>query len=144
MSTDNALHLVEALLIQRFIDNIGTLNPAIPLTRVKFPNAQFTTPNNLSWIRINSPINNGPIEQDASGCYEINSGFLVISTFFPKGSGSQNAMKVAHQIKALYTAKILGDVAVISVIVSPTPEPESSPWYGCNTQINFQFEGYTS
>lgn len=149
MSTDNALYLVEKLLVDRLLAALATITPAIPSTRVKLPNAPLTTPNNLSWLRVNSPVNNGPIESevsggDAAGCYEINQGFWIVSVFFPKGTGSQAALAYAHKLKELYNGVITGDIVILSVVESPTPEPESSPWYGVNVQVNFTFEGYTS
>jgi hypothetical protein len=144
VNTDNSLDLVESLLVERFNSLRSTITPPIPTTSIHYPNAPWATPNNAAWVRINSPINFGPIEQDASGCYEINSGIMVFQVFFPKGTGSKNAMSVAQQIKGFYTAEVLGDLVVESVVVSPAPEPESSPWYGINCQVNFTFEGYTS
>ena len=140
METDNQLDAVERKLVAAF--QAATLDPVV--ANIKYPNGHFTTPNNANWIRINTPINSGPFEQDASGCYEINQGFMVIQVFTPKGSGSQTALKLAQQIKSIYTAEQFDDLMIESVVVSPAPEPESSPWYGINCQVNFTFEGFTS
>lgn len=141
--TDNSLDAVCEKLTQRLITNILLLAHPIPDASIKRINAPFTTPNNAPWIRLN--INNfGPIDQDASGCYEINRGIFDVFVFYPKGTGSRKAFEVAQSIKSLYTAEIFDDVVIESVLVNPTSEPDSSPWYGTNVQINYTFEGHTS
>lgn len=141
--TNNSLAIATSKLVARFSDNLGSLPDPLPKSRVKFINAPFVTPNAQSWARVD--INNfGPVDQDASGAYEINQGIFTISYFVPRGTGSQAAMNMAHAIKALYTAEVFDDVVITSVIVSPSPESESSPWYGQNISINYQFEGMTS
>src|SRR5690606_31440925 len=111
--------------------------------RVKFINAPFTTANNQSWASV-SIRNFGPIDQDASTASEINQGIFTISYFVPKGTSYDAAMDMAHAIKALYTADMFDDLVVTSVLVNESPEPESSPWYGVNISVNYQFEGMTS
>lgn len=140
MNTDNDLAIVESKLITRLLSNLPV---GITAARVHVPNANFTTPNNQSWLRC-SMSNFGPIDQDASGCYEVNSGIFTIGIFYPKGVGSQAALTLAKTIKSLYTAEIFDDLVVESVRVSPTPEPDNSSWYGVNVSVNYSFEGHTS
>lgn len=141
--TNNSLALATKALVDRFKNNLAGLPTILPVTRIKFINAPFTTPNNQNWARVS--INNfGPIDQDASAKYEINQGVFTVSYFVPKGTGYDAAMDMAHAIKALYTAEIFDDVVVTSVLVNESSEPESSPWYGINISINYQFEGMTS
>lgn len=140
MNTDNDLALVEQKLIGRLLSNIPA---GFTAAKIKVPNANFTTPNDSPWLRC-SLSNLGPIEQDASGCYEVNSGIFTIGIFYPKGSGSQAALSLAKTIKSLYTAEIFDDLVVESVRVNPTPEPDNSSWYGVNVSVNYSFEGHTS
>lgn len=144
MNTDNSLSKAEQFLVAAFVDGMTSIDPAISESNIKYPNAPFTTPNGSPWIRITTPYNFGVVETDASGCYEINSGAFIISVFTPKGSGSISALSIAHQIKSFYTARNIGDIVINTVVVSPTSEPESSPWFGVNITVNFQFEGFTS
>ena len=141
MPIDNALHLVESRLVAAFADSLPT---GIVATHVKYPNANFITPNNSPWARLESPQSFGPISTDASGCYEINDGVFRVSLFWPNGSGSRAAMKAAHEVKELYGQPDYDDVTITSVVVSPAPEPSSSPWYGINIVISFQYEGHRS
>lgn len=140
MNTDNDLGIVESKLIGRLLSNLPA---GVTASMIKFPNANFNTPNATPWLRC-SLSNFGPIDQDASGCYEVNSGIFTIAIFYPKGSGSQAALSLAKTIKSLYTAEIFDDLVVESVRVNPTPEPDSSPWYGVNVSVNYSFEGHTS
>lgn len=141
--TNNSLSLATKALVDRFKNNLSGLPTALPVTRVKFINAPFTTPNNQNWARVST---SAPviIDTDASGKYEINQGIFTISYFVPRGTGYDAAMDMAHQIKALYTAEIFDDLVVNSVTVGESPEPESSSWYGVNISVNYQFEGMTS
>jgi hypothetical protein len=138
---DNALHLVESRLITAFLAALPT---GIISANVKYPNANFTTPNNQPWARLESPQSFGPISTDASGCYEINDGVFRVSLFWPKGSGSTAAMTAAHEVKELYGQPDYDDVTITSVVVSPTPEPDDSLWFGVRINVNFQYEGFRS
>lgn len=138
MVTDNDLAEVEIKLVSA----IMAAPPFVDFIQV--PNGPGETPNNGNWIRINSPINTGPFSQDASGCYEINRGFMVVQVFTPAGTGSQKAISLAQELKTLFTAELFDDVTIESVVVSPSPEPSGSPWFGVNCRINFTFEGYTA
>jgi hypothetical protein len=143
MNTDNQLYEVVAKLEKRLKDGLSALPFPITLEKVCWINASFTTPNNLPWLR-NSIINFGPIDQDASGSYEINQGLYVIGVFWPKKSGIGDPLRQAQAIKSLYTGEFFDDVVIESVTVSPTPEPESSSWYGVNVSITYSFEGATA
>lgn len=138
MATDNQLYKVE----QRLVAAITTSPPTV--AQILLPNAPGNTPNNGTWIRINSPINFGPFSQDASGCYEINRGFMSVQVFVPRGTGSIAALTLAENIKSRFTARTFDDVTIESVVVSPSPEPDNSPWFGVNCRINFTYEGFTS
>ena len=144
MPIDNALYLVEERLVEAFIAGA----PAdILAANIKLPNFGFTggeTPDNEPWARLESPRGFGPESTDASGCYEINSGLFVLSLFWPKGSGSKKIMQAAHAVKELYDANTFDDVTITSVVVSPTPEPEESLWFGVRINVNFQYEGFRS
>lgn len=140
--TNNSLALATKALVDRFKNNLSGLPTTLPATRIKFINSPFTTPNNQNWARV-SISNFGPIDQDASGQYEVNQGIFTISYFVPKGTGYDAAMDMAHAIKALYTSEILDDLVVNSVLVNESPETESSSWYGINISVNYQFEGMT-
>lgn len=141
--TNNSLALATKALVDRFKNNLSGLPTTLPATRIKFINAPFTTPNNQSWARVSTsePV---IIDMDASGKYEVNQGIFTISYFVPRGTGYESAMNMAHAIKALYTAEIFDDLVVNSVTVGESSEPESSPWYGVNISVNYQFEGMTS
>ena len=141
MPIDNALHLVESRLVSAFI---ASLPAGIIAARVKYPNASFSTPNSQPWARLESPQSFGPISTDASGCYEINDGVFRVSLFWPKGSGSTAAMTAAHEVKVLYGQPVYDDVTITSVVVSPTPEPDDSLWFGVRINVNFQYEGFRS
>lgn len=143
MFTNNDLSIVEFKLINLVLDNLSELYEETLLNQIKLPNAQFDVPNNSHWIRLNSPISTDPISQDALGIYEINSGFFVVQCFYPRGTGSQSAMKMAKSIKDLFTAEIFDDLVIEYVAISPTSEPEKSDWFGVNCKIKFSFEGYT-
>lgn len=142
--TNNSLAMATKALVSRFRTNLAGLPTVIPESNISFINAPLPqTPNNSPWARVS--INNfGPIDQDASGKYEINQGIFTVSVFYPIGTGYEAAMNMAHAIKALYTAEIFDDLVVTSVLVNESPEPESSPWYGVNISVNYQFEGMTS
>lgn len=143
MATDNDLATVESVLIGRLTANLGTLPDTFTASVISFPNAQFTTPQNSQWMRLT--INNlGLIDADASGTYEVNRGTFDVQIFYPRGTGSQKALQVGKAVKSLYTAEILSDVVIESVSVSPSPEADSSPWYGVNVTIQFTYEGFTS
>lgn len=141
MPIDNALHFVEDRLITAFAAALPT---DIVSANVKYPNASFATPNNSPWARLESPQSFGPISTDASGCYEINDGVFRVSLFWPKGSGSKAAMEAAHEVKELYGQPDYDDVTITSVVVSPTPEPDDSLWFGVRINVNFQYEGFRS
>jgi hypothetical protein len=144
VSIDNALHLVEQRLVNAFLSELPA---GIYLENTIAPNGTFhggATPKNKPWARISPAMCFGPISTDASGCYEINEGRLIISLFWPRGSGSIAAMSAAHQVKELFHRPNYDDVIIPSVVVSPTPEPESSNWFGVNITINFQYEGFRS
>lgn len=149
MNTDNDLGIVEQKLVNRLRLQfpIATVLAGaaynIPVSNFKYPGASFTTPNALPWVRC-SLSNEGPIDQDASGCYEVNAGKFTIGIFYPKGTGSQAALSLAKTIKSLYTAEIFDDLVVESVRVNPTPEPDNSNWYGVNVSVNYSFEGHAS
>jgi hypothetical protein len=141
---DNALHLVEERLTAAFVASLPT---GVSSAYIKMPNAGFTggkTPNNQPWARLESPQSFGPISTDASGCYEINDGVFRVSLFWPKGSGSKAAMEAAHEVKELYGQPDYDDVTITSVVVSPTPEPDDSLWFGVRINVNFQYEGFRS
>lgn len=143
MATDNDLATVESVLISRLRDNYGTLPDTFSDSVVSFPNSGFTTPQNSQWMRL-SIVSAGVIDADASGTYEVNRGFFDVQIFYPRGTGSQMALQVGKAVKSLYTAEKLSDVVVESVSVSPSPEADSSPWYGVNVTIQFTYEGFTS
>lgn len=138
MNTDNDLGAAERALISPLL---ASLPAGFALERVKLPGAEFTTPANQPWMRVGIDSNYGPISGDAAGEYEINRARFTAALFFPVGSGSQAAFVAARHIKALYSGEILGDLAVESVVVTPSPEPNDSQWYGLNIQITFTFEG---
>lgn len=102
--------------------------------------ANFTTPNAAPWIR-NSVVNIGIIDQDASNSYETNRAQFTFGVFFPKGHG-RAAMDTGKQIKDLFTREIFDDLVVEQVTVSPTAEPDSSPWFGVNVTVIFTYEGF--
>lgn len=139
MPIDNDLSLVE----ERLIDAFNASLPAgIIAGNVKYPNGRFTTPNGEPWARIGLTTAAIPVDADASGCYEINEGLFNVGLFWPKGTGSQDAMQAAHQVKELYDANNFDDVKILSSVVSPAPEGESSAWYGVNINMTYQYEGY--
>lgn len=140
MNTDNDLAAVESRLINRLLSNIPV---GFTAAQISVPNASFTTPNATPWMRCTLQ-NFGPIDQDASACYEVNEGVFTIGIFYPKGTGSQAALSLAKTIKSLYTAEIFDDVVIESVRVNPTSEPDNSPWYGVNVVATYTFEGHTA
>lgn len=144
MPIDNAMYLVESAIIQNFLDNLPT---GIVLANVNVPNAGFiggSQPNKSPWARLNSPQSFGPISGDASGCYEVNSGQLIIQLFWPKGSGSQAVWQAAHEVKELYAINLLDGVIITDIVESPTAESAASIWFGINVKLTFQFEGHRS
>ena len=141
MPIDNALHLVESRLVAAFMADLPT---GITSASVSLPGARFATPKNTAWARLETPRNIFPVSTDASGCYEINQGVFVVSLFWPKGTGSQAALQAAHAVKVLYGQPVYDDVTIASVVLSPTPEPEDSNWYGVKINVNFQYEGFRS
>lgn len=139
MPIDNDLGAVEAALI-------GAYNSAsiTGITKTKFPNAKWQTPQNAAWARVGLTPVNARISTDASGCYEINQGIFNIAVFWPKGTGTKAAQAAAHEIKTLYETADLDDVTIAGVTVVPTSEPESSNWYGININVTYQYEGHRS
>ena len=149
-STDNSIYEAAGKIEAALLSGISTLTYKLPggsqktftSSDINWIGAAFTTPNAKPWIR-NNVINLGIIDQDASRGYEINRGLFTVALFFPKGSGRE-PMNAAKKIKDLFTAEIFDDLVVEQVIVSPTSEPESSPWFGVNIQITFTYEGALS
>ena len=114
------------------------------MATTKVPNGTFDTPNNEPWARVGLTPQNSPVSTDASGCYEINQGVYNVGLFWPKRSGSRAALQAAHEVKELYDANTFDDVKIIASVVSPSPEAESSLWYGVNINITYQYEGHRS
>ena len=137
---DNNLALVEDRLIKAFLASLPT--GIAGEQQVKSPNLKFTTPNKGPWARIGLTTPATPVSTDASGCYEISQGILNVGLFWPKGTGSQEALQAAHQVKELYDANNFDDVKILSSVVSPAPEGETSAWYGVNINMTYQYEGY--
>lgn len=139
MPIDNDLGAVEAALIGAY--NAATITG---VTKTKYPNLKFTTPNDAPWCRLSMTPSVFPVSTDASGCYEINQGVFNVALFWPKGSGSKAIMAAAHEVKELYETAALDDVIIAGVTVNPTSEPESSNWFGVNVNITYQYEGHRS
>jgi hypothetical protein len=148
-ATDNSIYEAAAKIESHLNANISTItyklkeNPLpAPFTTlmVSWIGASFTTPNAKPWIR-NSVVNIGIIDQDASNSYEINRAQFTFGVFFPKGHG-RAAMDTGKQIKDLFTREIFDDLVIEQVTVSPTAEPDSSPWFGVQTTIIFTYEGF--
>lgn len=139
---DNNLSLVEERLISAFLASLPT--GISDEQHVKVPNLKFTTPNDNPWARIGLTTPAIPVSTDASGCYEINQGLLNVGLFWPKGTGSRAALQAAKEVKELYDANNFDDVKILSSVVSPAPELESSAWYGVNINVTYQYEGYRS
>lgn len=151
MYTNNQIDAVADKLEARLLGGLAALPVAMTTASVGWINAPFTTPSNTPWMRT-SIVNFGPIEQDASGCYETNAGVYSVQVFWPKFSGGRACMRQAQAVKSLYTAEIFDDVVVTSVTVSPGSEPQLSglgapplaQWFGVTVTVNFTFEGFTS
>lgn len=148
-ATDNSIFEAAGKLESRLSANIATITYKLPANANPLPfaksdvswiGASFTTPNSKPWLR-NSVVNLGIIDQDASLSYETNRAQFTVGVFFPKGSG-RAAMDAGKQIKGLFTREIFGDLVIEQVTVSPTAEPESSPWFGVSVQIIFTYEGF--
>lgn len=142
-STDNDLAEVELKLVERLQGGLSGLYQVFTAAEVKWPNVIFTTPQNSKWMRF-SIANAGVIDQDASGSYEVNRGFCTIAIFYPRGTGSNTALRVAKSVKSLYTLEKFDDLVIEQVSVLPTPEPDGSAWYGVNVTIQYSYEGMTS
>lgn len=139
MNSDNQIDAVERTLIGALVSNYPA---GFSDANTKFPNASGTTPDGSAWLRVGIASNFGPISSDASGCYEINQGLFVVGVFVAKGTGSQSAWKTAQHIKHLYSAERFDDICIESAVITPTSEPENSPWFGINVNVTFTFEGY--
>lgn len=142
--TNNDIGLVEDKLVSRLEANIAALSTAIPSEQFMRPNGTGPAVANAPWIRANSPLNFGGFDRDASGSYEISRGQFTVQVFFPRGSGSKSALAVGKSIQTLYNAEKFDDLVIESVTVSPSPEPDSSPWYGVNVTVQFSYEGVTA
>lgn len=146
-ATDNSLYEAVGKLEGRLSANIASitykLKSASPVafasSMVSWVGASFTTPNGTPWIR-NSVVNLGIIDQDASTSYETNQAQFTLGLFYPKGHG-RAALDTGKQIKDLFTAERFDDLNVEQVTVSPTPEPDSSSWFGVNIVVTFTYEG---
>lgn len=144
MAIDNDLSLVEERLISALVAALPT---GVSSAFFKGPNGAFEggkTPNNEPWCRAGLTSVNSPIDTDASGCYEINQGLFNVGLFWPKGTGSRQALQAAHEVKELYDANEFDDLKVIESNISPAPEEENSLWYGVNINITYQYEGLRS
>lgn len=106
---------------------------------VETPNSDFTQPANKKWIRI-QPFYTSKSNVVAGGGYTRTFGFLVISIFHPRRTGSFAILDDSVHIQNTYQNNEFENARCQEVF--PLGEADvSDNWYRLQLQVNFYYEG---
>lgn len=114
----------------------------IPLTRVKFPNAPFTTPNNETWLRASwLP---GVAEFWSYGVSgsgkNIVAGICQVDIFTPKGQSDKAAYNYADTIaQSMANQQVFeGNFQLDTLQATVRPMEEEDTWFGLMVEVQFR------
>lgn len=113
----------------------------ISVDQIEYPNIKFDQPDNAPWMRV-TWANAGVTSTDASHCYEINQGIMVIDFFYPKYSSVIQPVRNAEFVKKAMLGATYDDVTLSTADVVPIGE--TGVWYMVQLNINYQYEGYVN
>ena len=109
------------------------------MTKLKTPNAKFTTPNAQPWAEI-SFTNTGTTSQDASGCFAITTGIMNVDIFGTKEQGDKSAKQYAEHFRALFANSWFGALKLQQGNIRPVPDEN---WYKVIVEFDYTLEGRT-
>jgi hypothetical protein len=120
----------------------ANLPSGIVAARVSWPNAPFTTPTNLPWLRasIASPVR---IDKDAANSFRIYQGFFYIDVFHPKKTGSVAAMTTAEAIALSFDGAAMPYTVCLSAEPEVIGSEEDTPWYHVQVICLYQYQSIT-
>lgn len=124
-------------LIDRLLANIPS---GYELSRIKLPNAPFTTPKNKKWLRA-TIINGARNNVQATGNWRRTTGVMVVSVFVPVETGYKAQLADIQALTSTFENKEFGVANVKTTEAEAQAVDEPGPWYTMNLNINFEYEG---
>ena len=109
-------------------------NLSIP---IKWPNAEFNTPNNAMWARADLRVTGADI-YSLKHTDEVR-GLIIVDLFAPKDAGDVELTAKADTLVLALKRKVFveGGVKVMTFAASANPMPDEPAWYGIKVAVDF-------
>lgn len=115
------------------------LAAAFPLTPIAWPNVPFAAPPDMLWMRPWTLFGAGQLlTMRPEGRNQV-LGIYQVSIYSPLERGTNEALTVGEQVRALYNRAQFGGVRC-NAPSGPVTLPEEPPWYGVAVSVPFTVE----